>query len=45
MDQQGDRMKMGFEYSQIQKCILQTIRAGKVAEKNWVICLVSMFSS
>ena len=38
-------MKMNFEYFQIQKLILQTVRAGKIGEKNGVICLVSMFPS
>ena len=45
MDQKGDHMKMNFEYFQIQKWILQTVRSEKVDEKNGVICLVSMFSS
>ena len=36
---------MNFEYFQIQKLILQTVRSEKVDEKNWVICLVSMFPS
>ena len=36
-------MKMNFEYFQIQKPMLQTIRAEKADEKNVVICLVSMF--
>ena len=43
MDQRGDHMKMNFEYFQIQKWILQTVRSEKVDEKNGVICLVSMF--
>ena len=43
MDQRGDHMKMNFEYFQIQKWILQTVRSEKVDEKNRVICLVSMF--
>ena len=38
-------MKMNFEYFQIQKWILQTVRSEKVDDKNGVICLVSMFSS
>ena len=38
-------MKMNFEYFQIQKWILQTVRSEKVDEKNGVICLVSMFPS
>ena len=45
MDQRGDHMKMNFEYFQIQKWILQTVRSEKVDEKNGVICLVSMFPS
>ena len=40
-----DHMKMNFEYFQIQKWILQTVRSEKVDEKNGVICLVSMFPS
>ena len=36
---------MNFEYFQIQKWILQTVRSEKVYEKNGVICLVSMFHS
>ena len=43
MGQRGDHMKMNFEYFQIQKWILQTVRSEKVDEKNGVICLVSMF--
>ena len=35
MDQrQEDHMKMNFEYFQIQKWILQTVRVEKVDEKN-----------
>ena len=34
---------MNFEYFQIQKWMLQTVRLAKKDEKNWVICLVSMF--
>ena len=46
MDQRGGHhMKMNFEYFQIQKWMLQTIRAEKVDEKNGIICLVSMFTS
>ena len=45
MDQRGDHMKMNFEYFQIQKWILQTVRSEKVDEKNGVICLVSIFPS
>ena len=36
---------MNFEYIQIPKWILQTVRSGKVDEKNEVICLFSMFPS
>ena len=36
---------MSFDYFQIQKWMLQTVRAEKVDEKNGVICLVSMFPS
>ena len=45
MDQKGNHMKMNFDYFQIQKWMLQTVRVEKVDEKNGVICLVSMFSS
>ena len=45
MNQMGNHMKMNFVYFQIQKWMLQTVRAGKVDEKNGVICLVSMFPS
>ena len=38
-------MKMNFDYFQIQKWILQTVRAEKVDEKNGVICLFSTFPS
>ena len=34
-----EHMKINFEYFQIQKCMLQTVRAEKVYEKNGVICL------
>ena len=36
---------MNFDYFQIQKWMLQTVRAEKVDEKNGLICLVSMFPS
>ena len=36
---------MNFECFQIQKWMLQTVRAEKVDEKNGVICLVFMFPS
>ena len=45
MDQKGDHMKINFDFFQIQKWMLQTVRARKVDEQNWVICLVSMFLS
>ena len=38
MDQRGDHMKMNFDYFQIQKWLLQRVRAEEVS-------LVSMFSS
>ena len=40
----GSHMKMGFDYFQIQKWMLQTVIAEKVDEKA-VIFLLSMFSS
>ena len=43
MDQSGDHMKMNFDYLEIQKWMLQTVRVEKVDWKNGVICLVSMF--
>ena len=36
---------MNFEYFQIQKWMLQTVRLEKVDEENAVICLVSVFLS
>ena len=45
MDQRGDHMKMNFDYFEIRKWMLQTVRAEKVDEKNGVICLDSMFLS
>ena len=45
MWQRGDHMKMNFEYFQIQKWILQTVRSEKVNEKNGAISLVSFFPS
>ena len=36
-------MKIIFDYFQIQKWILQTVRAEKVDEKNDAICLAFMF--
>ena len=38
-------MKMIFEYFQIQKWMLQKVRAKKIDEKNGVVCLVSLFPS
>ena len=43
MDQMGDHIKMNFEYFQIQKWMLQTVRAEKIDEKNWVICHYTYF--
>ena len=43
MDQRGDHIKMNFDYFQIRKWMLQTVR--EQLEKNGVIFLVSMFSS
>ena len=45
LSQFRDYMKMNFEYLQIQKLMLQTVREEKVDEINGVICLVSMFPS
>ena len=45
MDQRRDHMKTNFEYFQIQKWILQSVKPEKVDKKNGVICLVSMFPS
>ena len=41
----GDDMKMNFDYFQIQKWMLLTVRAVEIDEKNGVICLLSMFPS
>ena len=38
-------MKINFEYFQIQKWMIQTVRAEKVDEKSEVICSISMFPS
>ena len=38
-------MKMNFEYFQMQKWMLQTVRQQRVGEKNGVIFLVSIFPS
>ena len=43
MGQRGEPMKMNFGILQIQKWILQKVKAQKVDEKNGVICLVSFF--
>ena len=40
-----DHMKMNFEYFEIQKWELQTVRAEKGDEKDGVISLASMFPS
>ena len=45
MDQRVDQMKINFEFFEIQKWILLTVRAEKLGEKPGVICLVSMFPS
>ena len=37
MDQRRDRIKMIFDYFQIQKWMLQTVRAEKLNEKNGII--------
>ena len=38
-------MKMNFDYFQIKKWMLQTVRSEKVDKENGVISLISMFSS
>ena len=45
IDQRGDLIKMTFDYIQIQKWMLQTVRTEKLDEKNGVIRLVSIFPS
>ena len=45
MDQRVQHIKMNFDYFQIQKWMLQTVRAENVDIKNRVISLVSMFPS
>ena len=45
LDQRVEHIKMNFNYFQIQKWILHTVRAEKVNGKNGVINLVSMFPS
>ena len=42
MDLRGDHMKINFDYFQLQKRMLQTVKAEKLDEKNGVICLVFM---
>ena len=37
IDQSGNHMKINFEYFQIQKLMLQTLKAEKGDEKNWQI--------
>ena len=44
-DQRRDHIKMNFDYFQIQKWKLQTVRLEKVDEKHRVICLVLMCPS
>ena len=43
MDQRGHHMIMNFDYFQIQKWMLQTVRVEKIDEKNEVIFLFFMF--
>ena len=38
-------MKMNFEYLEIEKWMLQKVKAEKVGEEDGVICPVSMFCS
>ena len=45
MDQKVYHKKINFNYFQIQKWMLQTVRVEQVDEKNEVICLVSMSPS
>ena len=45
MDQRGYHMQMNIDYYQIQKLMLQTVRAEKVDGKNGVICLIPIFPS
>ena len=40
-----EHMKINFDYFQIQKIVLQTVRAEKSRWKNEAICLTSMFPS
>ena len=43
MDQRGDHIKTNFDYFQIKKWMLQTVRAEKLDKKIVVIGLISMF--
>ena len=43
MDQRGDHIKTNFNYFQIKKWMLQTVRAEKLDKKIVVIGLISMF--
>ena len=45
MDQHKNHMKMNFDYFEIQKRMLETVRVENVDGKNGVICLLSMFPS
>ena len=45
MNQRGGTSKWDFDYFQVQKWMLHTVRAKKVDEKNGIIYLVSMFPS
>ena len=45
MDQRGDHMQMNSDYFEIQKWMLQTVRAEKTDGENGVICLVSISPS
>ena len=43
MGQRGNHVKMNFDYFQIQKWMLQKVRAKKVDEKNGKICIFFFF--
>ena len=43
MGQRGNHVKMNFDYFQIQKWMLQKVRAKKVDEKNGKICIFLFF--
>ena len=45
MDQHKNHMKMNFDYFEIQKRMLETVRVENADGKNGVICLPSMFPS